>query len=394
MKTILTPANLTSTWPITQIAPPQKILFFDIETTGFSANLSAVYLIGCLYHEPASNTWQLIQWFSETPEDEPALLTAFFTFLGNYTTLIHYNGDAFDLSFIRTRSQLYNIHCPLSSVTSLDLYRKIRPWKTALSLTSLKQKAMERFLDIRRDDPYTGRQLIAAYEDYLSTKKTALFHLLLKHNQEDLCGLLKLLPLLTYAFLPEMSLSLISQNILLGQSLLNPNNPNLPKISTEAPGTETNTNQGTSDPMGNTVLELIYQLPDPFGALPVPFRINRPHFLIQGQNTQIFCRLLLYQGELKYFYPDVKNYYYLPCEDIAIHKSVGSYVAKEARKKATPQTCYGKKSGLFLPQVIPLWQPAFYFSYQSSPAYAEYREEYFSEPKNISALFCQILPQS
>lgn len=391
MKTIITPANLTSTWPITQIAPPQKILFFDIETTGFSAGLSAVYLIGCLYHEPASGTWQLIQWFSETPEDEPALLTAFFTFLGNYTTLIHYNGDAFDLPFIRKRSRLYNIICPLSHVTSLDLYRKIRPWKTALSLSSLKQKAMERFLNIRRDDPYTGRQLIAAYKDYLSTGKTALFHLLLKHNQEDLCGLLKLLPLLTYAFLPEMSLSLVSQSILPVRS---PLNPDFSKASAAAPGAEIPPDQGTLAPMGNAALELIYRIPDHFGPLPAPFQVNRPHLLIQGQNTQIFCRLLLYQGELKYFYSDVKNYYYLPCEDMAIHKSVGSYVAKEARKKATPQTCYRKKSGLFLPQLIPLWQPAFYFSYQSSPAYAEYREEYFSEPDNLSALFCQVLPQS
>ena len=44
------------------------ILFFDIETTGFTARSSHVYLIGCAYYD--GHTFQLIQWFSETTEDE------------------------------------------------------------------------------------------------------------------------------------------------------------------------------------------------------------------------------------------------------------------------------------------------------------------------------------
>lgn len=392
MKTLLSPVHFTPTWPLAEIAPPQKILFFDIETTGFSADYSAIYLIGCIHHEPTSNTWQLTQWFSETPEDEPMLLTAFFTFLSNYTTLIHYNGDAFDLPFIRKRSQHHNLNCPLSQITSLDLYRKIRPWKAALSLTSLKQTSLERFLDIRRVDSYTGRQLIAAYQDYLSTKKTALFHLLLQHNQEDLRGLLKLLPLLTYALLPEMSFSPVRQTIIPGPLSFIPDFPQTPGASPAEPKANTDNDHPALDRTSHACLELSCQLPSGFGAFPAPFQIKTPLFSLQGQDTQILCCLPLYKGELKYFYPDYKNYYYLPCEDMAIHKSVGSYVAKEARKKATPQTCYVKKSSLFLPQMLSLWQPAFYFSYQSSPAYAEYHEEYFSEPDNLSALFGQLLP--
>ena len=34
------------------------------------------------------------------------------------------------------------------------------------------------------------------------------------------------------------------------------------------------------------------------------------------------------------------EYYYLPEEDSAVHKSVGIYVDKSRRKAATPQTCY------------------------------------------------------
>lgn len=414
MKTLRSTANLTPSWPLEQIAPAEQILFFDIETTGFSANVSAVCLIGCLYYETSSASWQIIQWFSETSEDEPALLHAFFSFLKNYTVLIHYNGDAFDLPFIRRRSQFHSIdtlpsivtntdtrllgttntnsdtnsntNLPPSGITSIDLYRKIRPWKTALSLTSLKQKAIEQFLGIRRTDPYTGRQLIAVYQEYLSTRKNALCRLLLEHNAQDLCGLVQLLPLLTYAALPEMTFSLIRRDIISGQAPRN----------TAAAKTEPNQPEQNTEPTkapDEITLELLCRIPDAFGSFPVPFRIEKPLFSFQGQNTHLLCRIPMYRGELKYFYPDYKNYYYLPLEDMAVHKSVGSYVAKEAREKASPQTCYVKKSGLFLPQLTPLWQPVFYLSYQSRPAYVEYREELFSDPQNLSAFFCRLFPK-
>lgn len=54
-------------------------------------------------------------------------------------------------------------------------------------------------------------------------------------------------------------------------------------------------------------------------------------------------------GEFKHFYKDYKNYYYLPAEDVAYHKSVGEFVDKNARKQATARTAYIKKTGVFVP---------------------------------------------
>ena len=45
----------------------------------------------------------------------------------------------------------------------------------------------------------------------------------------------------------------------------------------------------------------------------------------------------------------LKEYFYLPAEDTAVHKSVASYVDKEFRQKATKDTCYIKQNGDFLP---------------------------------------------
>ena len=78
----------------------------------------------------------------------------------------------------------------------------------------------------------------------------------------------------------------------------------------------------------------------------------------------------LYDGELKYFFVDYKNYYYLPAEDCAIHKSVGTYVDRSARKQATARTCYQKKKGCFVPQPSPVFTPLFYHEYKGQ-AYGE-----------------------
>ena len=59
--------------------------------------------------------------------------------------------------------------------------------------------------------------------------------------------------------------------------------------------------------------------------------------------NEIACSIRLCQGQLKHFYPDYRDYYYLPFEDTAIHRSVGEYVDRSARKKATAKTCYTKK---------------------------------------------------
>jgi len=86
----------------------------------------------------------------------------------------------------------------------------------------------------------------------------------------------------------------------------------------------------------------------------------------------------LYDGELKYFYPNFKEYFYLPLEDTAVHKSVGEFVDKSARVRATAKTCYTKKRGLFLPQFEPLWEPALKREYKDALSFVEYKPELFS----------------
>ena len=77
MKTLKTPILSDTTKELASFfEAPQDILFFDIETTGFSARSACVYLIGCAYL--TTNGWETRQFLSETPDDEADVFAAVF----------------------------------------------------------------------------------------------------------------------------------------------------------------------------------------------------------------------------------------------------------------------------------------------------------------------------
>ena len=47
-------------------------------------------------------------------------------------------------------------------------------------------------------------------------------------------------------------------------------------------------------------------------------------------------------NQIKHYFQNPKDYYYLPVEDRAVHKSLAAFVPKEYKKKANYHTCYEK----------------------------------------------------
>ena len=96
MITIEKRLEFPDTYPLSRIGVLSELLFFDIETTGFSGDSSNLYLIGCVFYR--NHSWNLIQWFADRTDAEEEMLKAFFHFLKNFKILIHFNGDGFDIT--------------------------------------------------------------------------------------------------------------------------------------------------------------------------------------------------------------------------------------------------------------------------------------------------------
>ena len=119
-------------------------------------------------------------------------------------------------------------------------------------------------------------------------------------------------------------------------------------------------------------------------SLPSPVSASVPAYAFRADKDRMELSIRVYKGTLKYYYPNYKDYYYLIYEDTAIHKSVGEFVDKDARIKATKETCYTKKDSVFLPQPADIWEPEFKTSCKDKTGFFEVREDCFSDAEKLN----------
>ena len=288
------------------------------------------------------------QFFAESKADEQEVLTQFMALLHQYKTIISFNGIGFDIPFIKAKCDAYGIEEHLKEFHYIDIFKLISSIKFLLKLPNYKQKTLENFLDIHRDDKFSGGELINVYDDYVKTHSAEAEELLLLHNFEDVTGMLDLIPALSYL------------NILNGGFRI--------KETEIAPFTAYD---------GELGKEMIITLENDYI---VPKRVSHQiqdfYFTIHKNTTKI--RVPLYEGELKYFYENYKDYFYLPEEDMAVHKSVATFVDKQYRERAKASNCYTRKTGVFLPQTSIIMSPTFKKDYKDKVSYFELTSD-FSE---------------
>lgn len=353
------PVEFQDTYDLRRIGSLEELLFFDIETTGFSGDTSNLYLIGCTYYR--NGGWNMIQWFADSRDSEPQVLEAFFQFLKDFKVLVHFNGDGFDIPYLLKRCAHLGVNGSFDGITSLDIYKKVRPLKRLLDLDSLKQKAIEQFLGVTRTDVFSGGELIEVYREYLRSGDERLFGLLILHNEDDLKGMPSILPILNYPDFLGGPLTPVSRSRTCIHDIFGHEIP---------------------------LLDLVYE--SPF-SVPVEFQAENGRVCISAEGSRLTCRVELYMGELKFFYSNYKDYYYLPFEDEAVHKSIGEYVEKDARVKATAKTCYTRKCSLFLPQYEELWTPVLLRDYKDKQAFVEYCPEMLTSDQTAAEYAGQLI---
>ncbi|MCI8937041.1 MAG: ribonuclease H-like domain-containing protein [Lachnospiraceae bacterium] len=335
--------NFQLKYPLERLAPLDRILFLDIETTGLLSSGSMIYLIGCAFY--SEGNWIIRQWFAQSPEEEAELIKSFLSFAEDYTYLIHYNGNSFDLPFIKHKADQYGLSCDFSKIEGLDIYRRIAPYKNFLKLSDCKLKTVERFLGIKREDNYSGGELIQVYKDFIISHDYSLYHTLLLHNSDDMKGMLETLPILSYYDLFNSSLK-----------------------ARKVQANYYNDIHGV--PRKELILQLVTASPLP---VPVTFMGKGCHF--KGEKYEGTLIVPIYEEELKYFYANFKDYYYLPTEDIALHKSIASFVDKEYRQQAVASNCYTRKFSCYLPQWKILVEPFFKREYKSRDLFFELTDD-------------------
>lgn len=336
--------NFTPAYPVDKLGNPNSILFVDIETTGLSPATASIYLLGCCFYE--NGQWMIRQWLCEQPSEEKELLQAFIDHLTHYETLIHFNGNTFDLPFIEKRASVHELSVSFDGMNGIDIYKRIYPYRHFLRLSNCKQKTLEEFLSIHREDIYSGGELISVYKSFCASQDVDAMEVLLQHNRDDVYGMIRLLPMLSYAdfFNETLTVRKVESNI-------------------------------TKDAFGKTQKEILIYF-SLNTTLPKSISCHGNDCYFSGRGNEGVIKIPVFSEEMKFFYSDYKNYYYLPNEDMAIHKSVSTFVDPAFREKATAATCYTRKTGEYLPQWEYLFEPFFKREYDSKALFFELTDSF------------------
>ncbi len=293
-------------------------LYIDIETTGFRRDKDMVYLVGLI--EVVDDELMLTQFLCEKTFDEYELLYKLNQLLPNYDTLIHFNGDSFDLPFLKERMKLYNIQELISGLDSFDYYKYLRPMKRFIGTDDLKLKTLEKYAGYERIDPFTGGELIQLFRQYLKGDSRLEYNFIL-HNEEDMIGLYYLnlfLPMI-YVFHDCMVIGFSESSV-----------------------------EEYKDANGNTkAVDINYSLKL------AKVRISTMEFAnevvsVKLDESGLTVSFTIEELELKTYFENYREYYYLPEEDCAVHESVAGFMSNRHRKKATAKTAYIKRKDAFI----------------------------------------------
>ncbi len=341
-----TSPNIINTYISDSISKSKNILpiWFDIETTGLSSETSYLYMIGAA--KIINDEYVLTQWISEKYTDEPELLGSFLEYIKNCDILIHFNGATFDIPYLAAKCSNYNLPDAIMHKSSLDIYREIKPLKSLLGMKALNQRYVECFCGLHREDKFSGSELIPLYNMFAARLRYEQLHgstdipnsikppsvtglpsitdipssrilsVLLQHNRDDVAGMLYLTRLLHIRHFLQGSFMLEQVNI------------------------------------KNDCLNVIISYTSPDNDILDSIKLLYSNDCLQLNSispNSIEIEIKIIDTELKYFYDNYHDYYYLVIEDTAIHKSVAGFVDKQYRKPAKASNCYIRREGLYLP---------------------------------------------
>lgn len=276
----------------------QQPLFFDIETTGLSADISSITLIGCCDMDR-----NITQWFNEDGFSQKQILSDFLAFIKSYDTLITFNGTTFDLPFLTSKIKEFKLNASFDRYEHLDLYQILKPYKNLWGLKNFRQKNLEEYLGFHRTDKLSGKKLIKTYQNYLEKGDTKDKEAVLLHNREDLLGLRNIYSLMSYPALLDGKFTLSSYSI--------------------------------ENDEFHAYLNLDHEVP-------VCGNYKKSGICLTLKHSNAVLTYPLDDGHLKHYHRDYKNYYYLPMEDLVIHKSMKSFVDTSSLVRADKDNCYSK----------------------------------------------------
>ncbi len=341
--------GLEPLYPIERFCKRDKALFIDIETTGLKKETTSLYLIGLGYYTDEGFMTKLL--FADSEDEEKLLLDDLKALINDFSHLFHFNGMKFDIPYLEYKAAQHNVDGLFGSCEQVDIYKLCKPLRYLLFADSMRQKSIEQFLGINREDKYNGGELIAVYKEYTVSRRPSDLNDLITHNREDVLGMHLIMPILYYLEFRDAQLKYTGHTV-----------------------------NSYCDYNGNECEEIILEYTtDLYFPRSFVAKTETMYVRASAENHTLSIRLPIYDCEMKLFFENYRDYSYLPGEDRAILKTVAASLPKESFVKATRETCYRKVTGRFVKEPCSVFTPVLRENYKDKKKYFKYPDSFKKE---------------
>jgi uncharacterized protein YprB with RNaseH-like and TPR domain len=172
-----------------EFADLSKAVFLDTETTGLGMGAGTyVFLVGAGYLD--GSNFRVKQFFLTGPGHEIAFLTALSEFLSGFSTVVTFNGKAFDLPLLENRYIRHRRSPPFVDPPHIDLLHPARRiWKRRLESCALSSLEAQILGMTREQQDVPGWEIPSRYFRYQRTGDSRQLEGVFYHNLQDILSL-------------------------------------------------------------------------------------------------------------------------------------------------------------------------------------------------------------
>jgi len=168
---------------------PRSIAFLDTETTGLGMGAGTyVFLVGVGWLDDGA--FHVRQFLLQGPQHEVFFLEQLGAFLGEFGSIVTFNGRAFDVPLLDSRFARHRKSSPLKDTLHVDiLHPARRMWRRRLQSCGLKDLE-ESILAVQRSgEDVPGWQIPELYFRYQRSGSASHLHGVFYHNAQDILSL-------------------------------------------------------------------------------------------------------------------------------------------------------------------------------------------------------------
>jgi uncharacterized protein len=172
-----------------EFADVSGAVFLDTETTGLGMGAGTyVFLVGAGYLD--GHDFRVKQFFLTGPGHEIAFLAALTEFLGGFTTVVTFNGKAFDLPLLENRYIRHRQSPPFTDPPHIDLLHPARRiWKRRLESCALSSLEAQILGLARTQQDVPGWEIPSRYFRYQRSGDSRELEGVFYHNLQDILSL-------------------------------------------------------------------------------------------------------------------------------------------------------------------------------------------------------------